>query len=443
MEAEDHLAREYVQEFVLDHLDPADVKREVRLGSPAVIANGNIPTQVPNMNLGPLTPPAHELEQPHPLYGQPHIQVQHGVLVKAPPGGISTHLTTLSHPGTPPDTPPVSASPPPQLHHRNERDIREKSSLLLLQQQQQQQQQPHQPIIPQDDMQIPTNGMGWLTQSLRQEPLDLRPHCPQDQTPEPPPPPPENWSSPHPQFQQQMQFLPRHIRHGGGYITMASHLDCYGGPGESNGMLQSNNGLLSMDDDSLQPGGPMQPTRPVSVCSSNSCSGMGSMIQLQRQSSGSDYKYNGSNNQDELMDDEVLMSLSVRELNKRLHGCPREEIVRLKQKRRTLKNRGYAQNCRSKRLQQRHDLESTNRSLKAELHQAQLSNAQLAQERDMYKQRYEILRARCNQHHSNHNHSHHQGQGNQQSAAQQQQQQQHQGPGQQHQPAPASPEVYL
>lgn len=30
MEAEDHLAREYVQEFVLDHLDPADVKREVR-----------------------------------------------------------------------------------------------------------------------------------------------------------------------------------------------------------------------------------------------------------------------------------------------------------------------------------------------------------------------------------------------------------------------------
>lgn len=31
MEAEDHLAREYVQEFVLDHLDPADVKREVKV----------------------------------------------------------------------------------------------------------------------------------------------------------------------------------------------------------------------------------------------------------------------------------------------------------------------------------------------------------------------------------------------------------------------------
>lgn len=47
-----------------------------------------------------------------------------------------------------------------------------------------------------------------------------------------------------------------------------------------------------------------------------------------------------------LIDDRALIELSVRELNKRLHGKPKDIIQKLKQKRRTLKNRGYAQNCR-------------------------------------------------------------------------------------------------
>uniref|UniRef100_A0AAG5DUS3 BZIP domain-containing protein n=1 Tax=Anopheles atroparvus TaxID=41427 RepID=A0AAG5DUS3_ANOAO len=84
----------------------------------------------------------------------------------------------------------------------------------------------------------------------------------------------------------------------------------------------------------------------------------------------------------DLINDDLLMTLSVRELNKRLHGCPRDQVVRLKQKRRTLKNRGYAQNCRSKRLQQRHDLELTNRHLHHEMQQMKVELAKIKQERD-------------------------------------------------------------
>jgi hypothetical protein len=188
------------------------------MGSPTVMVNGNVvqlPGQMQSLTLAPLTPPAHELEQPHPLYGQPHIQVQHGVLVKAPPG-TAAHLTTLSHPGTPPDTPPISASPPPpplQLHRgdprdpRDARDPRDRGGILL------QLQQPA--TLVHEEMQVGAGGMGWLTQSLRQEPLDLRPHCPPEQTSEPHH---EPWSATptHHHFQE-LQHLPRPTRHTGEY----------------------------------------------------------------------------------------------------------------------------------------------------------------------------------------------------------------------------------
>uniref|UniRef100_T1IWW4 BZIP domain-containing protein n=1 Tax=Strigamia maritima TaxID=126957 RepID=T1IWW4_STRMM len=93
----------------------------------------------------------------------------------------------------------------------------------------------------------------------------------------------------------------------------------------------------------------------------------------------------------DIVDDDMLTSLSVRELNKRLHGFPREEVVRLKQKRRTLKNRGYAQNCRSKRLQQRHDLEAQNRLLQSEVQRMRLEITRVMQERDLYKHRFDHL----------------------------------------------------
>ncbi|CAM1310161.1 MAF (predicted) [Pycnogonum litorale] len=94
---------------------------------------------------------------------------------------------------------------------------------------------------------------------------------------------------------------------------------------------------------------------------------------------------------DGMLRDEQLMSLSVRELNKRLHGFPREEVVRLKQKRRTLKNRGYAQNCRSKRLAQRHELEKLNVKLKQEMNRIKQELIRCKHERDVYKQRLQMI----------------------------------------------------
>lgn len=95
------------------------------------------------------------------------------------------------------------------------------------------------------------------------------------------------------------------------------------------------------------------------------------------------------------MNDDELVTLPVRELNRRLQGLPKDDVVKLKQKRRTLKNRGYAQNCRSKRMQQRQDLEVTNRSLEKEVKQLQRQLSHLTRERDLYKQQYEYLRVKC------------------------------------------------
>ncbi|KAH8273632.1 hypothetical protein KR018_004972 [Drosophila ironensis] len=128
----------------------------------------------------------------------------------------------------------------------------------------------------------------------------------------------------------------------------------------------------------------LQPCRPLSASSTRSSNNMSP-----RTCSGA---YSNATLED-CINDDMLTTLTVRELNKRLHGCPREEVVRLKQKRRTLKNRGYAQNCRSKRLHQRHELEKANRQLNQDLHRLKMEYSRVCQERDALMQRLQRVGA--------------------------------------------------
>ena len=85
---------------------------------------------------------------------------------------------------------------------------------------------------------------------------------------------------------------------------------------------------------------------------------------------------------DENLDDADLLQLSVKDLNRRLQGMPKAQVVRVKQKRRTLKNRGYAQNCRQKKQVQRKGLEGSISGLEAEIRRLKADLEKMRKERD-------------------------------------------------------------
>jgi len=91
--------------------------------------------------------------------------------------------------------------------------------------------------------------------------------------------------------------------------------------------------------------------------------------------------------------DDELVSISVRDLNRqlKLRGLTREEIVRMKQRRRTLKNRGYAASCRIKRIEQKDELEQEKVGELSETEKLAEDNGKVREEIEALHRKYEAL----------------------------------------------------
>lgn len=359
-----NLAEQYVQEFVLDHLEdttsgPIGVKREDQsppnstkvtwntvqdeentpIRKMRAISSGVSPEATAASNataVGPAPPVNvwHHEDRRFQALSPPPELYSHGLM---PSQAIVVGTTIPEVPSTPPETPPIIGSPTgsacAQGYSASHYVHRSSTTTGLAQE------------------------MMWLPQSMRTEPqpLDLRPL---------------NYSLQEEEWDRQREYMHVSSVSNHGHIIPTHH-------------FQQLEHLTPINIHTPYHNTNTQINRPMSVSSTRSSTA------TPRTCSG---QYSTSSNAggDEYINDDLLTTLTVRELNKRLHGCPREEIVRLKQKRRTLKNRGYAQNCRSKRLQQRHELEKMNRQLANELQRLKAELSRVCQERDQLKQRLMI-----------------------------------------------------
>jgi len=93
-------------------------------------------------------------------------------------------------------------------------------------------------------------------------------------------------------------------------------------------------------------------------------------------------KQQAQENHQIILTEEELAEMPVKDLNSLLRGLPENEVMKLKQRRRTIKNRGYAQTSRVKRTTQKTILEGEKESLGELLEKITRENEILKRERD-------------------------------------------------------------
>ena len=90
--------------------------------------------------------------------------------------------------------------------------------------------------------------------------------------------------------------------------------------------------------------------------------------------------------------DEALLNLSVKDLNKLLKSLSSEDRNKLKKRRRILKNRGYAANCRTKRMSQKEILQMKKEQLEEDVRRREHTNEMLKLKLNSIKDRFADLK---------------------------------------------------
>lgn len=102
------------------------------------------------------------------------------------------------------------------------------------------------------------------------------------------------------------------------------------------------------------------------------------------------YEQQNISEKEALFTEQELRELSVKEINRllKVRGLSKQEIDRVKHRRRTLKNRGYAQHSRLRRIETKNNLEEENTNLLKELERVKKQVCSIEKERDMFKSKY-------------------------------------------------------